>query len=360
MSRLSLYLLRLFGAEAMALFGIAAFLLFQIQLLRVLDSVAGRGQNLWVLIGQSLLGLPTIGTAFLYACLGIGLGRALRNLQGSRELQVIHSSHLLPALLRAIGLYTLLGVVALLVIAHIVEPLSQRALSKWSESIVADVVGRSLVPHKFTELAPGVTVFIASRGYDGELGEFFADDRRNPDARRTYIAKTATIGQDDEGYVLKLHDGVLQYQTATKAFSEFSYKSYDLALERLAVAVPIAGTAVEMTSIELAQAALASGTWDDETVRALVRRSNEALRTLGMCLLVAALAAFPIGARRSEFPIELVVLGVAFVERGLSSYAPAGASASGSAGGLALIVVGGALLLYRLRAFRRPTRVSSV
>jgi lipopolysaccharide export system permease protein len=359
MSRLSLYLLRLFGAEAMALFGIAAFLLFQIQLLRVLDSVAGRGQTLWVLMGQSLLGLPTVGTAFLYACLGIGLGRALRNLQSSRELQVIHSSHLLPALLRAVGLYTLLGVVALLVISHIVEPLSQRTLSKWSESIVADVVGRSLVPHKFTELAPGVTVFIASRGFDGELGEFFADDRRNPDVRRTYIAKTATIGQDEEGYVLKLHDGVLQYQTPTNEFSEFSYKSYDLALDRLATAVPTAGTAAETTSIELAQSAIATGVWDEETVRTLVRRSNEALRTAGMCLLVAALAAFPVGARRSEFPIELIVLGVAFVERGVTSYTSAGGGASASSGGLALIVVGGALLLWRLRVFDRLPRTNS-
>src|SRR3954454_6331956 len=77
MSRLSRYLLRLFTSEAMALFAVAAFLLFLIQCLRLFDVVADKGQSLLTLIGQALLGMPSLGIVFLYVCLGIGLGRAL-------------------------------------------------------------------------------------------------------------------------------------------------------------------------------------------------------------------------------------------------------------------------------------------
>src|SRR5689334_21282880 len=121
MSRLTRYLLKLFSVEAMALFVVATSLLFLIQLLRLFDSIAARGQGLLTLLGQALLGIPSIGIAFLYICLGIGLGRALRNMQGSSELAIIHSSQLLGGLLRAIVAYIGFGVLALLLIAHIVE-----------------------------------------------------------------------------------------------------------------------------------------------------------------------------------------------------------------------------------------------
>jgi lipopolysaccharide export system permease protein len=354
MSRLSLYLLRLFSIEALALFGVAAFLLFLIQTLRLLDSVLARGQGILTLIGQSLLGIPTLGTAFLYICLGIGLGRALRSLQGSSELTVIHSSHLLPTLLRAIGLYILLGVLALLLIAHFVEPLSQRASARWSASIAADLVGHSLVPHKFTELVPGVTISIASRSFGGEVRDFFADDRRTEGARRTYIAKSALIGEDEQGYVLKLSDGVVQYRSDEREFSEFSFSRYDLALDRLTSGTTADTRTIEQsTSLDLASAALTAGAWSPEIQQILVRRSGEALRVAAMCLLVTALAGFPTGSRRrAGVPIELVVLGIAFLERGFTAYGPIKGIYSAASGGLVLLAVAIVLLMIRLRVFR--------
>ncbi|HWA18600.1 MAG TPA: LptF/LptG family permease [Devosia sp.] len=354
MSRLSLYLLRLFSIEAMALFAVASFLLFLIQTLRLLDSVLARGQGILTLIGQSLLGIPTLGTAFLYICLGIGLGRALRSLQGSSELAVIHSSHLLPTLLRAIGLYILLGVLALLLIAHVIEPLSQRVSARWSANIAADLVGHSLVPHKFTELVPGVTISIASRSFGGEVRGFFADDRRTEGARRTYIASSALIGEDAQGYVLKLADGVVQYRSEEKEFSEFSFSRYDLALDRLTNATPAdTQTLDQSTSLDLVASALSARRWSPDILQMLVRRSGEALRVAAMCVLVTALATFPSGSRRNgRIPIELIVLGVAFLERGFTAYAPIKGIYSTASGGLFLLVLGLVLLLFRLRIFQ--------
>ena len=50
MARLSRYLLRLFWSEAMALFAVAAFLLFLIQCLRLFDLVSDKGQGLLALV----------------------------------------------------------------------------------------------------------------------------------------------------------------------------------------------------------------------------------------------------------------------------------------------------------------------
>jgi lipopolysaccharide export system permease protein len=357
MSRLTPYLLKLFLIEALALFGVAGFLLFLIQTLRLLDSVALRGQGLTVLIGQSLLGIPSLSAAFLYVCLGIGLGRSLRNLQASSELGALHINRLLPALLRAITLYALIGALALLLITHILTPLSNATSARWAQSIAADIVGRSLVPHKFTDLVPGVTISITSRSYDGRITGFFADDRRTAGARRTYIADSALIAEDERGYVLQLRDGVVQYQTSASDFSEFSFSRYDLTLDRLTAALPAPRESRDQaSSIEL----IAAGVFDDSTVAELIRRSAEALRALGICLLVTVLAGFPRGSRfGGGLPIELVVLSIAFLERGFTAYGPFKGPASSLSGGLLLLLVAGVLLLIRLRTFQRMPRLVS-
>jgi lipopolysaccharide export system permease protein len=295
--------------------------------------------------------MPALAIVFLYVCVGIGLGRALRNLQGSSELGVIHSNGLLGALLRAIGLYTLLGASLLLVLAHIVDPLSVRASNQWSASIAADLVSRSMIPHKFTELQDGVSLVIGARDNRGNITDFFADDSRDADQRRTYFAKTAVITHDDQGYVLRMHDGAVQYMTVDKRFSQVSFESYDLALDTLAGSIgnddPLAST----TSFELLRDGLFSGQWSNDVVKTLWKRSSEGLRVLAICLFVAALAAFPSGNRRGfELPIEIAVLGAAFLDRAITSYMP-GPGLLVASGAVVVAVLGAILLARRLRLF---------
>ena len=148
----------------MALFAVAAFLLFLIQCLRLFDLVSDKGQSLLTLLGQALLGMPGLGMVFLYVCLGIGLGRALRNLQASSELRIIHSNGLVPALLRAIGLYIAgrRGARAAAV-ACARSARASASTNDWSQSIAADLVSRSMIPHRFTALGGGVSMVIGGR-----------------------------------------------------------------------------------------------------------------------------------------------------------------------------------------------------
>ena len=351
MARLTRYLLKLFWSEAMALFAVAAFLLFLIQCLRLFDVVSDKGQNLLTLVGQALLGMPALAMVFLYVCIGIGLGRALRNLQGSSELGVIHSNGLLSALLRAIGLFTLLGAGLLLLLAHVVDPLSVRASNQWSASIAADLVSRSMIPHKFTELQEGVSTVIGGRDLGGNITDFFADDTRDPAQRRTYFASSAIIVHDEQGYVLRMHDGAVQYITDDKRFSQISFQSYDLALDALAGSVSSFDPLASTPSFDLVRDGVFSGQWSDDVIKTLWKRSAEGLRVLAMCLFVAALSAFPTGRRRGfELPIEIAVLGAAFIERAITSYLP-GTGLMVASGSVVVALLGALLLATRLRLF---------
>lgn len=355
MARLSRYLSRLFWSEAMALFAVAAFLLFLIQCLRLFDLVSGKNQGLGTLVGQALLAMPGLGIVFLYVCLAIGLGRTLRNLQASSELQIIHSSSLLSALLGAIGLYVLSGTMVVLLLSHVIEPLSNRATNDWSASIAADLVSRSMIPHRFTALGGGVSMLIGARDSAGNITEFFADDPRDADSHRTYFAKSAVLSHDEDGYVLRMQDGAVQYLTADGRFSQVAFDKYDLPLDRLTGDSGAPDEIAQSSSPELIAAGLATGSWTADTVRALLKRSGEGLRVISLCLLVAALALFPTGQRRrTEIPIELVVLAAAFAERGFTSYVNGPGLLGVASGSVVLLAIALAILAWRLRLFRGP------
>lgn len=360
MARLSRYLIRLFSIDALAIFAVAAFLLFLIQCLRLFDLVASRGQSLLTLLGQAALGMPSLGIVFMYVCLGIGLGRALRGLQDRSELQIVHVSSLVPALIRAILIYALGGAVLLLLLAHVVDPVSSRTTNNWSESIAADLVSRSMIPHRFTEIVDGVSMIIGSRDSEGQITDFFADDSRNLTSRRTYFAKTALITRDEQGFVLRLRDGALQQFSNNDRLSEVSFDRYDLALDKLTGDAEETDSMLQTPSLDILAKAMSGKNLTRAEERVLVRRTIEGLRVLAICLFVAALAAFPNGNRRRfALPIELVVLGAAFAERGVTFYLKLPSPIDLAAGPTVLLGISLVILAIRLRVFvplrvRRP------
>ncbi|HEY0920455.1 LptF/LptG family permease [Devosia sp.] len=352
MTRLSRYLAKVFAVETAALFAVAAFLLYLIQCLRSFSVVAVKGQDVFTLLGQALLTMPTLGVVFLYVCAGIGLARGLRALQASQELHIIHASRRVPALVGAIGLFAGGWALVVLLLANFVEPVTNRQFNDWAASVAADLVSRTLTPNRFVEVVPGVTMLIGGRGAEGELTNFFADDNRNPAMRRTYLARTATVAADEQGYVLQLRDGAIQHMSADKRFSEVAFARYDMALERLTGPAEAREALGEMNSIDLVRRALAGGNWDRDTIRQLSRRLGEGLRVIAICLFVAAIAAFPHGRRTArEIPLEIVVLAAAFVERGLSSSLLPATPYDPIPGALLLAAGSTAALLARLRVF---------
>lgn len=355
MARLSRYLIRLFTSEAMTLFAVAFFLLFLIQCLASFGLIAERGQSLLTLLGQVTLRMTGPGIVFFYVCIGIGLGRALRGLQDRSELQVIHASVLAGRLLRAVLIYAFGGAALVLTLTHLIDPISVRTTNNWSASIAADLVSRSMIPHRFTEVVDGVSLIIGSRDSQGEITDFFADDSRSQDSRRTYFAQSALITRDEEGYVLRMRDGAIQQLSKDGRISEVSFARYDLALDELTGAVEASEGLAATSSIDIVRSALAAGEWSRIQTETLTRRSVEGLRVVAICLFVAALALFPNGNRRRfSLPIELWVLAAAFVERGTSSYAPLPEPLDSTIGPLLLTLVALIILTIRFRFFLPP------
>ena len=356
MGRLTLYLLRVFTSEAMALFAVALFLLFLIQCLALFGLVAEQGQGLLILMGQATLGMSTLAIVFLYVCLGIGLARGLRGLQDRAELQVIHVNSLTGALMRAILVYALGGAVVLLALAHIVEPQSARSKSDLAASIAADLVSRSMIPHRFTEVMDGVSFLIGSRDSEGRITDFFADDTRAPEMRRTYFAQSALIARDEQGYVLRMFDGAIQQFGADKRISQIAFTRYDLALDQLTGSVEVSNGLAATPTPEIVRDALAAGSWSPAQIDAVAKRSVEGLRVIAICLFVASLATFPTGNRRRRFavPVELTVLAVTFIERGVSSYAPLPEPLNMAAGPVLLGSIAFLSLTIRFRFFLPP------
>jgi lipopolysaccharide export system permease protein len=350
MQRLTRYLARLFAVDALILFMVVCFLLWLVNCLRSFDVVSVKGQGLWTLAYQGLLTMPPLALVFFYVCVGIGMARALQALKTNHELQSIHTTNGLRGLWGATTTVAGVGVVCVLLLSNFIEPWSIRGLNQLTASVAADLVSSTLKPQRFTQVTPGVVLLIGGRSGQGEINEFFADDRRDPGVRRTYIAKTARVSSDGTNYVLELHDGALQYSEAGGKFSEISFARYDLNVDRLSQPLAQSDPMAEKDSVQLIGAALASGAWPKALVDRLSTRMVEALRVIGICALVLAISGFPSGRRgRIALPMEVVVLLLAFLERGISSYSPLG-SATGP-----LLMIGGAAIVLFIRM--RPRRM---
>lgn len=352
MTRLGSYLFKLFAAEAAALFGVALTILYLAQTLRIVEVGAVRDRGLLTLLWQTILALPPLSIAFMYVCIAVGLARALRALQGSRELHIIHVSQRLPVLIRTVLGFATVGTLIVLVLAHVIEPLATSEGNLIRVKAAADLVGRSLVPNRFAELGDGVTITVGGRGADGEITSFFADDRRDAETRRTYIADSALITADELGYVLQLQQGTIQYRTADGKFSEISFDRYDIALERLTGDADTGDARGDQSTYGTLVRGFTTGEWPAEKLRRLAERTSDGFRVLALCLFVAAISGFPSGRRKEPLlPVEITVLGAVLFERTLTSYAPLSGWMREPVGVIVLTIISIAILIYRLRVF---------
>ncbi|MBD8065068.1 LptF/LptG family permease [Devosia sp. PTR5] len=352
MKKLTIYLARQFAIDALILFGVVCVLLWLVNCLRSFEIVSVKGQSILTLGIQALYALPPLGLSFFYICVGIGVVRALAALQNSHELHIVHISGGLSALWKAAGVVCAIAVCVVLLFAHVIEPRANRQLNILTAAIAADLVSSALKPNRFTQVTPGVVLLIGGRAGGGEIRDFFADDRRDPQTRRTYIAETAKVSSDGQGYILQLRNGVLQYTEGNGRFSEIRFTSYDLNVENISQPAIADDGLAGRDSIALISDAWRTGIWNSATVNRLLDRTAEGLRVLGIVALALAIGAFPSGRRaRIRLPLEAIVMLVAFAERGVSAYSPFG---SGT-GAFLLMAIGVGVLAGRSWP-RRPLK----
>ncbi|MCS6760165.1 MAG: LptF/LptG family permease, partial [Candidatus Devosia euplotis] len=295
MKRLTAYLARLFVTDTVILFGVVCFLLWLVNCLRSFDVVSIKGQGIVTLGLQGLLTLPPLAISFFYVCIGIGLARALQALQSNRELHIIHTSGGLPSLWSAAAIVAGAGVIGVLLLSNLLEPYANRQLNNLTASMAADLVSSTLKPQRFTQVTPGVVMLIGGRSGDGEIQQFFADDRRDPKTRRTYVAETARISSDGEGYVLELRDGSLQNTGSDGRFSKITFARYDINVDKFSQPIDQPNRLYQTDSVTLVREVMASDDWPADLLQVLGNRAAEGVRVVGICLLVLAFSGFPSG-----------------------------------------------------------------
>lgn len=319
MKRLTLYLLTAFGREGFALFAVVAFLIYVVQVLRLFDVVTARGQDILTLAGQAVLTAPHLAETFFYITLAIGVARALRTLQASRELHIIHASGKPGPIWSALFVFSAAAALFLVYVSNWIEPQGQQAYEKWSAAVAADLVGRSLAPNVFREIAPGLMVEIGGRGPNGEIKNFFAHDSREPGVSKTYQAKTAEVGTDASGYYLNLHDGSLQIRRPDQRFTDVAFAGYQLAIDKLASKNPLKPSLSTLTTPQILSAADGRPLTRGEQ-REIESRISEPLRLIALVFLVGAITGFPnANRRRNWFPIEVGVLAFGLIDRLLNN-----------------------------------------
>lgn len=355
MRRLTTYLARLFATDALILTAILCVLLWLVNCLRLFEVISVKGQSFATLSMQALYTMPPLAMAFFYICVGIGMIRALTAIQLNRELHIIHATGVTGGIWRAAAMVMGGAVIVVLLLAHWVEPLANRKFTELAADVAADLVSSTLRPGRFTQVTPGVILLIGGREAGGEITDFFADDRRDPNSRRTYIAQSARVSSDGENYVLELREGMLQYVADDGRYSEVRFARYDLSVESLSQAIAGGDSMAERPSLDLVNEAVRTGFLAPEALQRLLDRSAEALRVIGVGLLTLAIGAFPSGRRaRIPIPLEVVVLLAGFAERGVGAYSPLGIGT----GSVLLILGSGAVLAFRLWP-RRPVALVS-
>ncbi|WP_164735112.1 LptF/LptG family permease [Pelagibacterium lentulum] len=328
MPRLSRYLQKQFFAQALTIFAAGALLIWLMQLLRLFDIVSAKGQNFFTLMGQSALTTPTFARSILYVCFAIGLARAFRAMQASRELHTIHAAQRTGAQWHAVAVFTVVAMASVGLVAHWIEPKTRQTSAEWSAEIAADLVGQALIPGRFSEVENGLIFSIADRRPDGTLVEFFFDDTTNADTRRTYFAETARVFEDEAGFQLILYNGAIQYEgSARQSLSQIRFTQYHISLSSLIEAAGPDTGLEQIDSITLIGDLLNDAiSRPDSAVNVLHGRFADMLRAVALCVFAAAVCGFPDGRRRSrKFPIELGILMVAFGEQAISAFAGGGA-----------------------------------
>lgn len=355
MGKLTRYLTTQFFKDSIALLLVALFLVWITQALRLFDLITAKGQDMLTLLGQAALTTPPLAREITYVCMGIGLARTMRALHDSHELHSIHSAARTREIWKAGLVFALAGGLAVTLISHWFEPLSKRVYADWSAQITADLVGRTLTPNRFSEIMPGFVILIGGRNEDGTITNFFADDNRDPSARRTYSARTAVIVVDDDGYYLNLLDGSLEYMRGSDTFSEVAFSGYELSLDRLVSDTTAGVSMAASSSAELWDMyrgdndAQQQAAWNE-----LDKRNSELFFVLAICAFVLALSSMPHARRGNQWvPLEVIVLVVAMALR-VASTPLRGLPAGYSSAALLLLVFSLGLIWLRLNAYRLP------
>ncbi|MEM1078716.1 MAG: LptF/LptG family permease [Pseudomonadota bacterium] len=199
--------------------------------IRLFDRLIGDGQSLALFAQLSLLSLPYL----IYLMLPLSAFAAsvsTGNRMGSDSETVALQAAGVGAF-RIVRPAFYLGIMAaalMLVLAHLLIPLSRVTIAEL-EAQLADAVGaRLLEPGKFQSPVDGVTVFVGEVTDDGVLSKVLLSDQRDAATEVLYTANQALLVRSETGPQLVMISGLAQSLRADGSLSILRFEDFALSL----------------------------------------------------------------------------------------------------------------------------------
>lgn len=225
---------RVFAFTFSALLVVTGILLTT-QLLHHVNLVTGSAEAARSFLIVALTLTPTIALLVVPVALLIGILRTLNTMNTDSELAVLEAAGCAPSTtVRPIVALAALTTLASLLMAHTVEPWSNRKLQDALTAASADLIRRAVQSGSFVTLGSDLFVQIGTELPSGEFGRVVIVDGRDADTQVIYYAKRGAI-TDNEGVTLfVLADGeihrrnnhnrsvsIISFATTALDFSQF-------------------------------------------------------------------------------------------------------------------------------------------
>lgn len=232
-SRFDRYML----SQLLALFGFFSLVLVAVYWINravgLFDKLIADGQSSMVFLEFSLLTLPFVIRLVLPISAFAATVYVTNRLTSESELVVMQATGFSAfRLARPVLYFGLIVAVMMMVLMHVLVPISRTMMADRSAEISENVTARFLTEGQFTHPAKGITLYIREITENGELLDIFLADDRAEKTRTTYTARRSFLVKGTDGPKLVMFDGMAQSiarEDARMSVTRFADFAYDLA-----------------------------------------------------------------------------------------------------------------------------------
>lgn len=197
------------------------------------DQLIANGESALVFAELSILTLPLMISIVLPVAAFAASVFVTNRLSGENELVVAQSAGFGPfRMARPVFLFGLLASLFMLVLGHVLVPMSQERLAERQAEISQNISARFLTEGTFVHPSDNITIYIRKITADGALLDLFLSDQRDRVRQFIYSAERALLVRAEAGPRLVMFKGLVQVLEAEGerlTITAFDDLTYDLA-----------------------------------------------------------------------------------------------------------------------------------
>lgn len=194
------------------------------------DQLIANGETAWVVLEFTALSLPLIIAIVLPIAAAASAIFVTNKLANESELVVAEAAGYSPfRLSRPVFAFGIFTGVFIVVLTHVLVPMSQIRLAERQAEVSQNVSARFLTEGRFVHPSDGITVYIREITADGEIHDIFLSDDRDEARHYIYTAQRALIMRTQSGPRLLMFRGLAQVLEADgqrlsiTGFDDFTY-----------------------------------------------------------------------------------------------------------------------------------------